>query len=79
MSSHTWLSDRYPHPALELAASSAWLDISRLWDDDVLAGVVVSSALAFVLGLLDGCLFVALIQVRYDVGVQVLNFLFERR
>ena len=64
---------------MKLAASRAWLDVGWLRDDDVLAGVVVRSAFTFVLGLLDGCLLVALIQVGYDIGVQVLNFLFQRR
>ena len=44
----------------------------------MLAGIVVCGAVTLVLGFLDGCLLVALIQVGDNVSVQVLNFLFER-
>ena len=53
--------------------------VGWLRDNDVLAPVVVSSAIAEVLSLLDSCLTVALIEVGNDLSVQILNLLFERR
>ena len=60
---HTGLTHRHSHPTLEFTACSAWLYVGWLWDDNVLAGVVVGGALTFVFCFLDGSLFVALIQV----------------
>ena len=45
----------------------------------MLGFVVLSSALALVLGLLDSSLLVALLQVVDDVLVQLLNALLQRR
>ena len=45
----------------------------------MLAAVVVRSAVAEVLCLLDGRLTVALVQVLDDSRVQILDFLFQRR
>ena len=64
--------------ALEFAASVAHGDVVGDGNDDLLAAVVVGGALALVFGLLDGGLFVALVEVADDVGVQLLNALLER-
>ena len=79
LSCHAGLAPRHSHSTLKFAACSAWLDIGWLGDDNVLARVVVSCTLTLVLGFLDGSFFVALIQIRYNIGVEILNFLFERR
>ena len=76
---HTGLSDRNRHATLELLANTALAEIGRLRDDDVLAAVVVSGTITQVLGLLDGGLAVALIKVRDDRRVQILDFFLQWR
>jgi len=76
---HAGLSNRNCHAALELLADVRFAEVGRLWDDDVLATVVVRRAVSKVLRLLDGRFPIALVEVGDDGCVEVLNFLFERR
>lgn len=62
---------------LELASSSASVDVLRSRDHNLLLFVVVSSTFSFVLGFLDSGLLVAFVQVEDDVGVQGLNLLLQ--
>ena len=79
MSGHPWLTDRYSHPSLELSSCVARLDVVRLWDDDVLASVEVGGAITTVLSLLDGRLLIALVEIRDNVCIQLLNAFLQRR
>ena len=64
---------------MKLLADVTVAQVSWLRDDDVLAAVVVGCAVTQVLSLLDGGLTVALVEVGDNLGVEILNFLFERR
>ena len=63
---------------MKLPPGGARPDLGGLWDDDVLALVVLLSAFALVLGLMTGCHLVTLVEVADDVGVQVLDCLLQR-
>ena len=62
---------------MELASSSARVDILRGWDNNLLLLVVVCGAFTLVLGFLHGSFFVAFVQVQDDVSVQVLDLLLQ--
>ena len=74
---HSWLAHGDGHATLKLLADIAWLDVVGLGDDDVLLPVVVGIGGSKILGILDGSLAVAVIQVGDDLRVQVLDLFLE--
>lgn len=66
------------HGALKLATGLGWLDEGGRRNNDLLGAVVLLSALALVLGLLNLGLFVSGVQVLNDVGVELLDLFLER-
>ena len=64
---------------MELSSGVARLDVVRLRDDDVLASIEVSGAITTVLSLLNGRLLVALVEIRDDICIQLLNAFLQRR
>jgi hypothetical protein len=64
---------------LEFTSGGAGVDVLRSGDDNLLLFVVVSSAFSLVLGLLNGCFLVALVQVEDNVGVEGLDLLLQVR
>ena len=65
--------------ALELTAGERWLNIRRSWHSNLLRSIEVSGSLSLVLGFLLGCKLVAIVQVRDDVRVELLDALLEGR
>ena len=64
---------------MELSSGVARLDVARLRYDDVLASIEVSGAITAVLSLLNGRLLVALVEIRDDICIQLLNAFLQRR
>ena len=52
-------------------------DDLRRWHQDVLGLVVVSGALALVLGFLSGCILVAILEIGVDGFGDLVNLLFD--
>ena len=64
---------------MEFAPGSACVNILRGRNDNLLLFIVICSALSLVLSFLDGSLLVALVQVKDDVRIEVLDLLLQVR